>query len=259
MRLFRVLVVLGAGVAIARPVVVAQELDQADATRGNPTLKLVEEGAFAPLSMPARVGSAGAFAWGLGGYDSSRKGPVFDSSVEVRLWGPIALRGGATYSNGSSRLRPNVGARAQFLRQESHGLDGALGVFYRAEGFTEAEGEIETFLSMGRRFGSLSVTGSLVYGQDPEGNERDGEVRLAVAHQRGRFAVGLDSRARIALGTQGGKAASTEPTFDAMGGPLATVVVGPIAAFAELGPSAFRLAGSTRVGAAALAGLGTAF
>lgn len=225
----------------------------------NPTLMALEDGSFSALTMPARVGSTQAFAWGLGGYDSSHKGPIMDSTVEVRLWGPIALRGGATYSNNTNRLRPSVGARGQFFRQDAHGVDGSLGVVYKAEGFTEAEGEIETVLSIGRKFDNFSLLGNLVYGQDPEGNERDGEVRVTMFHQRGRFSFGVDARARGALGTQHGKAAMIEPTFDVMGGPLAAAAIGPVALFAELGPSAFTLAGSTRVGAAAFAGVGSAF
>jgi len=58
------------------------------------------------------------------------------------------------------------------LRQDRHGLDGSLSVFYKAEGFTEGEGEIETLVALGRRFQALSVAANFVYGQDPEGNER---------------------------------------------------------------------------------------
>ena len=238
----------------------AEERDEeAPAAPGTAVSTAVGEGAFSALTMPARVGSTQAFAWGMGGYDSSRKGPLVDSTAEVHLWGPLALRGGATYSNDTKRMRPSIGARAQLLRQEAHGIDGSLGVFYKAEGFTEAEGEIETFASIGHRFDSFSLIGNLVYGQDPEGNERDGEVRASAFHQSGRFVFGLDSRMRFAIGTQHGKAATTEPTFDAMGGPMGAVALGPLALFAEAGPSAFRLGGSSHVGVAAFGGVGSAF
>src|SRR5204862_6169752 len=125
---------------------------------------------------------------------TSRKGAVGETTAEVRLWGPIARRGGALYDAGNRRMRPNIGARVQVLRQEAHGIDGALSAFYKAEGFTEPEGEIETFVSIGRRFEAVAVAGSLVYGQDPEGNERDGEVRASVLRHQNHFAFGLDSR-----------------------------------------------------------------
>jgi hypothetical protein len=225
-----------------------------------PTEVAVVEGAFLPQTLSARVGSTQGFGFGSGGFDSSRSGPLIDSAVEVTVWGPFALRVQATYSNDTKKMRPSAGGRAQVLRQERHGIDGSITVFYKTEGFTEAEGEIETFASVGRRFEYLSVVGNLVYGQDPEGNERDGEIRAAVWHQGRRLALGLDTRARFAIGTQHGRAATTEPSFDFLAGPIATVLAGPVVVFAETGPSVFRLAGGpTRAGAAALAGVGAAF
>lgn len=237
----------------------AQELDGVEQNTPNATRQAVSDGAFSVLTMPARVGSTRAFAWGFGGYDSTRIGAVFDSAAEVALWGPVALRGGATYSNDTNRMRPNVGARVQLLQQDKHGVDGAVSVFYKAEGFTEGEGEIETFASIGRTFDTVSVIGNLVYGQDPDGNERDGEVRAMLFHTRGRFSLGLDGRARFAIGTQHGKAATVEPKFDAMGGPLATVVLGTFALFAGGGPSALSLGGTTKVGIAGFGGIGSTF
>ena len=156
-------------------------------------------------------------------------------------------------------LRPNVGARVQLLRQEGHGLDGSLSLFYKAEGFTEAEGELEMVISLAHAFEAVTVGGNLAYGQDPEGNERDGEVRMTVYRYRGHFSFGFDVRGRFALGSQRGRAATVEPTFDALGGPTATWVAGPIALFAEVGPSAFKLGNDTHLGLAAFGGIGTAF
>jgi hypothetical protein len=95
--------------------------------------------------------------------------------------------------------------------------------------------------------------------EDPEGNERDGEVRVTLFRQRGRFSFGFDSQARLALGMRGGKTATVESTFDATGGPVATVALGSLAVFAGVGPSAFALAGTTRIGGAVFAGVGSAF
>jgi len=228
--------------------------------RENPALAAASDGAFLPETLSARLGSVPVFAFGSGGYDSSRGGPLIDSAVEVEIWGPFAIRAQTTYSNDTDRMRPSIAGRVQLLRQEKHGIDGALTVFFKTEGFTETEGEIETFASVGRRFEQVSVIGNLVYGQDPEGNERDGEVHAAAFHQSGRVLVGLDSRVRFAIGTQHGHAATTEPKFDLMGGPVATIAAGPIAVFAEVGPSAFQLADNpTKVGVAALGGLGAAY
>src|SRR5262245_3846117 len=139
------------------------------------------DGLFLPSTLAPRVGSTAAFGSAFGGYDGARAKPLVGLAAEARLFGPVALRAEVVYNGESSRsTRPGVGLRAQLLRQAAHGLDGALSVFYRPEGFTEPEGEIETFVSLGRSFDRVSVVANLVYGQDPEGNERDGEVRAAL-------------------------------------------------------------------------------
>jgi hypothetical protein len=221
---------------------------------------VVLDGAFMPFSLPARVGETRAFAWGSGGYDSARKGPVADAVAEVQLWGPIALRGGATYSNDTDKMRPSVGLRAQLLHQATSGIDGALSVFFKTEGFTETEGEIETFVSIGHVFDRTAVMGNLVYGQDPEGNERDGEVRASVIRSAGRFTFGFDSRARSAIGTQHGTAAVKEPKYDATVGALGAVTISSLMFFAEVGPNVVKMPLVSRsFGAIAFAGIGSAF
>jgi len=240
--------------------VIEQDQGQVQQRPVDPAVTASGDGSFLPETLSPGVGSTQVFAYGSGGYDSSRKGPLVDSAVEAKIWGPFALRFQATYSNDTDKMRPAVAGRAQFLRQERHGIDGSVTVFFKTEGFTETEGEIETFLSFGRRFEQLSLMGDLVYGQDPEGNERDGEVHGAIFHQSKWLMYGLDSRVRFAIGTQHGHAATTEPVFDFLGGPIATAATGVGAIFAQVGPSAFQLAnGPTRVGVAALAGLGAAY
>lgn len=239
----------------------AQEVEVVEpAPREEPAFAATSAGAFLPQTLSAQVGSVPVFAFGSGGYDSTRRGPLVDAAVEAHVWGPFALRVQTAYSNDTARMRPSVAGRVQLLRQERHGIDGTLTVFYKTEGFTEAEGEIETFASIAHRFRFITLVGNLVYGQDPEGNERDGEVRATAFHQGRWLMLGLDSRVRFALGTQHGRAATSEPVFDFMGGPVATVAAGPVAIFAQAGPSAFELANSSaRVGFAALAGLGAAY
>jgi hypothetical protein len=87
-------------------------------------------------------------------------------------------------------------------------------------------------------------------------------VRVAAFRQsaNARLLVGLEGRARVAIGAQRSATAAAEPTFDLAGGPVALVVAGPVAVFAEAGPSVLRLAASgTHLGLAAVAGLGSAF
>jgi hypothetical protein len=136
------------------------------------TQSAAADGAFLPFSQVASFENQRAWVTGLTGYDSARHTGTFEGSTEVRLWGPISLRGGAVYTNGNQTLRPSFGARAQALHEDRHGVAGAIGVFYKPEGLTEPEGEIETVLSIGRHAGRTYFLGNLLYGQDPEGNER---------------------------------------------------------------------------------------
>src|SRR5262245_59012179 len=219
----------------------------------------VREGALLPSTLSPRVGATQALAIGFAGYDGARPSAIGGATAEVRVWGPFAIRGGAEYSTVRKEPRPTIGGRVQLLRQERHGIDGSFSVFYRPEGFTEPEGEIESFVSLGRRFERVSLLGNLVYGQDPEGNERDGEIRLASLYGTGRWSVGVDSRLRFALGSQRGAMAAAEPKLDLMAGPVAAATVGPVALFAQAGPSVLKVTGRTSVGVAGLAGVGSAF
>ena len=174
------------------------------------------------------------------------------------------MRGGAELSDTVHRLRPSIGARLQLLSQARHGVDGAVAVMYRAEGFNEPEGEIETVLSVGRRMGRTMLIGNVAYGQDPEARERDGELRAAVlvgVGQRADIHIGVDARWRFDLGSETAKLmASREPSYDVDIGPVAALPLGPVALIAHAGVSAFRRVGdSVRVGAVALGGVGASF
>ncbi|HXU81604.1 MAG TPA: hypothetical protein VN914_09415 [Polyangia bacterium] len=222
-------------------------------------------------SLPRSAGSGGLLAFtsgasvegqraigsAFGGYDSTRKSGLFEAAAEARIWKGLSLRGGALYSGSSDTLRPSFGARYQFLTEGGQGIDGSLGVFYRPEGLTEPEGEIETVLSAGSHLGQTYLLANLVYGQDPEANERDGEVRIAALHPVGSMVfLGLDGRVRFDLGS---KATKLEAKLDAVAGPVATVLVGPVALVAQGGVSALRLKDSTSYGAVVLGGLGSSF
>jgi hypothetical protein len=218
-------------------------------------------GAFLPFSQGASVEAQRAYAVGFGGYDGARRSGAFEAAAELRLWGPIALRGGAVYAGGTRTVRPSFGARVQLLSEGRHGADGAVGVFYRPEGLTEPEGEIESVLSLGRHLGATYLLANLLYGQDPEGNERDGEVRMAALRPvAARLLVGFDSRLRLDLGSQAAKLDQHgEARLDAVAGPAATVVVGPIALLLQGGASAVRLRETTSYGVSFMAGAGGAF
>ena len=103
------------------------------------------------------------------------------------------------------------------------------------------------------------MLGNLVYGQDPEGNERDGELRFASLYAAGRWTFGIDSRLRFAIGTQKSAMALAEPKFELLAGPVAAATVGPVAIFAQAGPSVLKVTNTTSTGVAALAGVGSVF
>jgi hypothetical protein len=215
-------------------------------------------GTFLAFTHAASLETQRAYGVGVGGYDSARGTGLFEATAEVRLWGPLALRGGAVYTSGDDRLRPSFGARVQVLRESASGLDASLGVFYRPEGLTEPEGEVEAVLSAGRHLGASYVLGNLVYGQDPEGNERDGEVRLAALHPvAANLLLGLDGRLRFDLGSKA-RAGKVEPELDALIGPAASWTVGPLALLLHAGGSAYRTT-TTAYGVFVLAGLGSSF
>lgn len=229
--------------------------------RPAPVSRAAADGEFLPLTLTARVGATAAVAASYGGYDSAR-GAVMESYGEVTLWGPLALRGTAGIGDGTHRLRPSVAGRVQVLSQRRHGVDGALSIAYRAEGFTEAEGEIETVLALSRTIRGATAIVNLAYGQDPEGRERDGEVRAAVlgAVSR-RVQLGVDGRWRFDLGSdEAVLRAGHELAADVDVGPVAAIALGPLAVTAHGGGSVVRpVNGGYRVGLVALAGLGTAF
>jgi hypothetical protein len=236
--------------------------DQQEGTRPPATVtqRCGAKGSFLDLTHGASVDGQGAFAAGAAGYDSARGTGLFETTAEVHLWGPLAIRGGAVYTSDDRRLRPSFGARVQALNEARHGIDGAIGVFYRPEGLTEPEGEIEAVLVAGRHLGQTYLLGNLVYGQDPEGRERDGEVRLAALHPVApRLLLGFDGRLRLDLGSKSRAGAAAEPTLDAVVGPTATLFVGRVALLLHAGGSALRLSGVTRQGIFVLGGLGTAF
>ena len=97
----------------------------------------VRAGALLPSTLAPQVGATAAHAVGLAGYDGARAAPIMSAIGEVRVWGPFALRGGAEYSSTRKEPRPTIGGRVQLLRQERHGVDGSVSIFYRPEGFNE--------------------------------------------------------------------------------------------------------------------------
>jgi hypothetical protein len=258
MRAFRVAAVGGA--LLCLPAAAWAQQADAELERAPSIQQAAGSGALSPLVLSPAIVPDRALVLGTGGYDTARQGALFDSVAEVRVWGPIALRAGVTYSDDTRRMRPSVGARVQLLRQGAHGVDGTLTSAFKTEGFNEVEGEIETTFAVGRRFDRLYVLGNVAYGQDPEGNERDGELRASLLRLQGRGVWGLEARGRTAIGPQHGTNSAVEPRTDAVGGLVGELSLGSFALYGEVGPSAFKLAGAdVRWGVASWAGVATIF
>lgn len=216
-------------------------------------------GMFLPLTMAPGTTSQRAFARGYGGYDSARRSSRFEGTADATLIGPLAARITMEYGEHANAVRPGGGLRLQALRQDRHGIDLTVAVLYRAEGFTEAEGEIEGLVAFARRIGHWGLFANLVYGQDPEGNERDGEVRWATLYELGNMQIGGDARVRLNLGEENkahaaNKAAEAE--FDGQAGALMTYALGPVALLASAGFCGVIVNENFRPGFVGLAGLG---
>jgi hypothetical protein len=214
-------------------------------------------GAFLPFSQAASNDQR-AHVVSLGGYESAPRTATFEAAAELTVWGPVAVRAASVYTSSDGRMRPSVGIRVQALKEERQGVDAAVGVSYRPEGLTEPEGEIESLVSVGLHAGRTYVLGNLLYGQDPEGSERDGELRLASLRPVGSlFLIGLDSRLRFDLGSNAARlAAHHEPTLDALIGPTVTALAGQCAFAVTGGASALRLEQSVSYGAFVMVSLG---
>jgi hypothetical protein len=235
----------------------ADSHDEDGQGRDGLTARSAQAGMFLPFTEAPRTDTQRAFASAQGGYDGARDSALLEGRGEVTVYGPIALRIGVLYTQDPEKLRPTVGARVQALAQkDDQGIDMSVGAFYKPEGFTEGEGEIEAVLAFGRRLGRFDLIGDVVYGQDPEGRERDGELRLAELYMATpRLELGLDSRVRFDLGTEEDKLeAEGGAEYDLVAGPLASYTLGEIAVSAEAGVSVLGTP-DTKVGLLALLGV----
>jgi hypothetical protein len=210
---------------------------------------------FLPSTIAPRTDSQAGFVRMIGGDDFARRAAQFEVIGDASL-GWLALRAGAEYSQLTDRFRPSLGLRAQALSQDRQAVDLGVGLFYRPEGFTEAEGEIELAVALGRRFGRFASFANVIYGQDPEAAERDGELRLAALYAfTDALQAGLDARLRADVGSdEGERRAEGGAEYDVVAGPTASYALGPVAALAQAGVSVYGVS-RARVGALLLIGL----
>jgi hypothetical protein len=176
----------------------------------------------------------------------ARKRTTMDLNGEIQLLGPLRLVLRVD-DIGGHKAQPGIGAAVQFLSQAHFGVDASAYFSYKSEGFTETEGELEGLVSFGRQMGAVHGTLNLAYGQDADGNERDGEAALAlhVEPLRGLF-TGVIGRYRDALGSNGDQ--GTHIVRDALGAVSATYVVGRYGVTGSAGIEGITLTGASMQG-----------
>lgn len=218
-----------------------EDLTTATATATASAAQSAEAGVLLPTVVAPRVDATRAAVAVTSGYDGARASATLVTAADVHLWGPMAVRVGFTYmpDGGQQSFQPHFGLRFQLLRQAHHGVDGGLGAFYRMERFTQDEGLVQVMGTLGRRFDRVGLFGNVAYGQDPEGDDRDGDLKLAALYTVSSYLqLGVDGRARIDLFSDDTRrAARGDTNFDFAVGPLACLTFGRFAVLGQVGMS----------------------
>ncbi|HVY36886.1 MAG TPA: hypothetical protein VHM31_03095 [Polyangia bacterium] len=254
---------LGASLLAAQPAAAEQDVLDPDLTR---TAQPDRHGpvSFLPEAVAARVNDDRATATTWAGYDGAKQAPLISVEVDARIVGRLALVVGAAYSadlpnTATRQLRPVVGARAQLLDQRRFGVDGAAALMYRKDVFTSEGGFVQAALALERRQGRARVVANLMYGQDGEADDLQGEGRLAAMVETTRgLQVGVDGRYRHLWSSDPHRATYDRPTSELLAGPTASYTSGSWAVMAEAGLSTIRT-NVTQSGLIALAGVASSF
>jgi hypothetical protein len=223
-----------------------------------------EPGRFLPGALAPEAGAARAVGFGWAGYDGATGTAIMGATTEVRLGARVVLGASAVRAPGNdlraAGVRPSVVARVQVLDQRRHGLDMGLALAYREDRFTGEEGFFQGTVMLGARGALGTVLANLAYGQDGEGDDHEGELRLAaLARLTTNLNLGIDGHVRRSLD-------STDPRRLAHGSPSLEYVVGPTLAYG-LGTWGLTVQGGWsgarldryQSGVVALGGLGTLF
>jgi hypothetical protein len=233
------------------PPYVSAEAQSGDATR------------FLPTTSSAVVGTAATITSAWGGYDAAARTPLFGVGTEVRLLPRLALLGGVSYGSSGAAdagLRPQVGARLQYLRQAESGVDATLSLVYRQDRFTGEDGLFQGGLAFGRSFGETSAVANLIFATDGEGDDHEAEGRLAVLrHVRRGLYLGAEGRYMHSVAsTDPHRTANATPSMEALAGPVVAYTLSNWALVVEGGVSR-REAVRAETGLTTLGGIGATF
>jgi hypothetical protein len=176
----------------------------------------------------------------VGFYDGARRRALSELNADVRVFGPLSVRGGAQTVVAQHLVGPIFGGQLHALSQSRHLVDAAFSASYRSEGFNLVRA-IEMQAMFGRRFGDSAVYLNVAYGHGLERNERYADLRLSALQRllNERLFVGVDSRLRLDAELDDDEPAR-EPALDLIAGPVAGLTAYGVALSSFGGVSAVR-------------------
>ena len=203
-----------------------------------------------------------AVGTGWSGYNGATDTPVFTSTAEVWIVPRVSLVAGlgTTTQPGPVSERAQGGARVLILDQQHHGVNAGVGFMYRQDRFTNEDGMLEWSAMVSRRFGATLAVANIIYAQDGEGDDREGEIRVVGVHDLGSgLHLGLDNRVRESLGSSDPhRAQHSNPTLEFNAGPLLAYTIGRWSLMTEAGVSGQKV-DRLHTGMLILGGLGASF
>lgn len=190
-----------------------------------------EQATNAGAFLPFTVGVSTDATYGRvdSGYDGARKAFVYGAIADAHVVGGLAIRAGYSSSDLSGHASALLGGRFQLLSQERQAVDMAAGLFYLPQDI-EGEGLVKATLFLGRNVGQARLFANLGYGQDPEGDDGQGEVSMGfLLPSAPALLLGFDARGRARVfSTDEKHNGSYEPILDVLAGPVAHYVLGPL-------------------------------
>ncbi len=220
----------------------------------------VAAGTMLPWSVGASHERQGILIGSYGGFDAAKRAPIMQGVLDATFVENITLRAVAMNTGMSDQLRPTVGLLVDIVRENSAGIDFAVGGDYEVEGWSRVPSVVSR-VALGRTVGLTRVQANAGFGLGLDRGERYGDLRLAGIHPIAQaLYAGIDSRARVDLERDMDEP-SGELEWDVQAGPVVTLAVGRFAVSATGGVSAWkaRTGDTAKVGAMGALGVGAAF
>ncbi len=203
---------------------------------------------MAPMSI--RVGTYDQYQSVQIGGGGNANGFLADLFIDFAptSWLTVGVTGNyGTFGDSANEFAPTAMVKAQFLKQETAGINLAGGVQYKKFGFQDRpvstsnpqnQGEVEAMLLADRRFGNLDFTGNAVFGKSYTQPDADAELKLAAGYLiQQNLLVGFDSITRYDASFDGGPKDGTR-YWEFTGGPMSSVKFDKLTVAALVGISA---------------------